>query len=64
MKENKMTYYECEWVREEPNYNLEMYLRARSEILLEECIKKNKGKTVREIETEEMLQDIKKELFG
>jgi len=59
-----MIYYECEWIREEPNYNLEMYLRARSELLLEEYIKKNKGKTVKDIETEEMLQDVKKELFG
>lgn len=57
-------YFRCEWIREEPNDNLEMFLKAKDELLLEEYIKKNKGKTIEEIETEEMLQDIKKELFG
>jgi hypothetical protein len=57
-------YFRCEWIREEPNDNLETYLKVKDELLLEEYIKKNKGKTIEEIETEEMLQDIKKELFG
>ena len=57
-------YFRCEWIGEEPNDNLETYLQVKDELLLEEYIKKNKGKTIEEIETEEMLQDIKKELFG
>lgn len=57
-------YFRCEYTGEEPNDNLEMFLKIRSDSLLEEYIKKNKGKTIEEIETEEMLQDIKKELFG
>ena len=57
-------YFRCEWIGEEPNDNLETYLKVKDELLLEEYIKKNKGKTIEEIETEEMLQDIKKELFG
>ena len=57
-------YFRCEYIGEEPNDNLETYLKVKDEFLLEEYIKKNKGKTIEEIETEEMLQDIKKELFG
>ena len=57
-------YFRCEYIGEEPNDNLETYLKVKNELLLEDYIKKNKGKTIEEIETEEMLQDIKKELFG
>lgn len=57
-------YFRCEYVGDEPNDNLEMFLKVRSDSLLEEYVKRNKGKAIKEIETEEMLQNIKKELFG
>ena len=54
----------CHYYGYEPNENLEAYLTAELDLKVEEIIEKNKGKTYKEIEAEEMLQDVKKELFG
>ena len=54
----------CHYYGYEPNENLEAYLTAELDLKVEELIEKNKGKTYKEIEAEEIMQDVKKEIFG
>ena len=57
------TFSWCSYYGYEPNENLERYLSTRAANFIKEQARKNKNKTMEQIETDEMLEDLKRELF-